>query len=326
MTEGAAADRSFTSFCVVGLGGHARSKLIPAILANGQRLDAIVTRQTVAGLAGERRFPDLAAALKALPRDVTILIATPPAIHFDQASRALAAGFDVIVEKPAFITGNEARAARAICEQTGALLIEGFMHRQTRLYQRLLTDWPGLRDQVIKLDVDFLIPQMPLDTFRQGSDMASSAIYDIGCYPVSLLDDLGVDVAALAVTAVSHPADPALEAIDLVGHAGDLVIRVSVGVADSYLNRLRLTLRDDVQLEFAPFFFGPPGERRIVRLSEGGAAEEVSEEANALEGMLKVPVAIWRSDRAERWHSMTAVADQLERLANDVAAHRVSAQ
>src|SRR4051794_10368864 len=95
----------FQRFCIVGLGNHALTKLIPAIIANGQQIAGFVTsRPNSADVPSGPIFRRLDEALSALPSDTVFVIATPPAIHFDHAMLAINAGRDVFVEKPAFVT------------------------------------------------------------------------------------------------------------------------------------------------------------------------------------------------------------------------------
>ena len=82
MSQGA-----FRSFCVVGLGNHALTKIIPAIHANNQRLVAVVTSQASKGGLDVPAFENVHQALVALPPDTVFYVSTPPDLHFEQAAR-----------------------------------------------------------------------------------------------------------------------------------------------------------------------------------------------------------------------------------------------
>src|SRR6266704_2161033 len=124
----------FRNFCMVGVGGHARTKLIPAIEANGQMVTAVVSSQPAQNFPDMRVFPRLEEAVGKLQRGTTFFIATPPALHFAQAKLALQGGFDLFLEKPAFVTRRDAEEAVSLCTGTPVVLAEAFMHRYTRLY------------------------------------------------------------------------------------------------------------------------------------------------------------------------------------------------
>src|SRR6516162_9613300 len=132
MTGSLEGDR-FSRFCVIGLGNHARTKLIPALTANKQQVVGVVTSQSYTGAPN---FRCLEEALSILPSDTVFVISTPPAMHFEQALLVTKAGFDLILEKPAFVTRRDALEIVAESTRGGTVLAEGFMHRYTELYRR----------------------------------------------------------------------------------------------------------------------------------------------------------------------------------------------
>jgi predicted dehydrogenase len=207
----------------------------------------------------------------------------------------LAAGRDVIVEKPAFVTEAQARAATD--KATGRVLVEAFMHRHTGLYRRLLADWKAQRSAVRKIDVSFLIPAAPAATFRQNTTIESSALYDIGCYLLSLLADLGLPLNTIRIENVAFAGDPQREAITLSGTAEGVAVRVLIGIGASYTNEVSLTLHDRT-IAYAPFFYGRPGEKTVM-LRRGTDTTQMSlTDGNAFEAMLGMPRAHWLATQA----------------------------
>ena len=311
-------------FCVVGLGGHARTKLIPAIEAAGQRIAGVVTSQGPASFPGSTVFSTLAAALSALTTDTAIVIASPPSAHRAQALAAVSAGFDVIVEKPAFLTAADAKAVRAAAATTGAVVVEAFMHRHTTPYERLIADWPALRRRVEGITMRFLIPQIPRGTFRDTTDISASTLYDIGCYPISLLTDLGLDTIGLGIADLRFPGRPDREAITLAGRLDGIEVRADIGVADAYANDVRLRLSGGDELTMHPFFFGRAADKHIVTGAGGVLTETVATDVNAFEQMVSVAREIWARDQETRWREMIAVAASLERLARQLSQRRAA--
>lgn len=309
-------------FCIVGMGGHARSKLLPAILANQQKVAALVTTQPPDTFPGLAVFTEMAEALRQLGPDVTVLIASPPALHFPQTALALEAGLDVIIEKPAFVTANQARTARGLAAAANALVVEAFMHRHTRLHARFVSEWAGLRDEAASLSLRFLIPEMPAGTFRAGSGVAASSLYDIGCYAVSLLLDLGLDPAGLFLSRVRAAGRPTEEAVHLSGQFGELDVEIEVGIGTHYENAVSVETRAGQRLLFEPYFYGRPGERRIHSSGTGAPSIETLDEPNAFATMLAVPKTNWRRDADLRWTSMISAAAALERLSAELERQR----
>lgn len=299
-------------FCVVGLGGHARTKLMPAIEANGQTVDAVVTSQAAEQHPSRRVFRSIEEAVAALDRDCAFVIASPPAAHHAQTLAAVQAGFDVIVEKPAFVTEAEVRSVRQAAEANGAILVEAFMHRHAGAHAELLRSW---RDQS-RLEVRFLIPAMPPGTFRLDAALANASLYDIGSYPVSLMADLGLSLDALAIERVEHAGDPARERVRLTSPDAD----VEIGVAETYANAVSISDPEGGRIDWSPFFFGRPGPRSVTRTDPSGAVQtETHDEANAFQTMFRTPRGRWAETAAARWDAIAAQTRTLERLAKELA-------
>jgi predicted dehydrogenase len=291
-------------FCVVGIGNHARTKLIPAIAANGQTLAALVSRQPASALPDAPLFATLDAALATLTRDTAIVIASPPAMHHAQVRAAIDAGFDVIVEKPAFVTAAQAQEVADLCTGSEAVLVEAFMQRHTGLYRRLV-DFCAI-NPVAGLEIAFVIPAMPADTFRSDADLVASSLYDIGCYILALLDDLGLDVSPLSIGDVHAPGTIA-EAVTLTGALDGVDVKAIIGVGPDYRNSVTVRLADGSETGFHPIFYGRPGSKTM--------GTQTIEDGNAFEAMFALPREQWLADQPARLDAMIGVTAQLERLA-----------
>jgi predicted dehydrogenase len=313
-------DDRFRNFCIVGVGGHARTKLIPAIEANGQQVTAVVSSQPAKNFPAASVFVRLEQAIEKLPRDTTFLIATPPALHFEQARLVLQEGFDLFLEKPAFVTGPEAEEVVSLCNGKPVVLVEAFMHRYTRLYSELLQVWTSSRSPVRRIELTFLIPNMPAGTFRSESRITSSVLFDIGCYPISLLADIGLGTANLEVSQLQFAGNPDKMRIGLAGSAGKIAIAIDIGVGDAYANSVCLHLDDGETICFSPFFFGRKADRSIATSSHGDTGIRTLHDENAFEVMLARPRGAWLGDQAERCRQMIEVAGRLEGLAKEVLA------
>ncbi len=308
----------FERFCVVGIGGHARTKLIPALQANGQRVAAVVTSRPSNDLPGVQSFRRLEEAVDGLPPDVAFLVATPPALHFPQARLILGRGFDLFLEKPAFVVRREAEEAASLCEAKSAVLVEGLMHRYTELYSKLREFWSKSRASMRRIEIRFLIDEMPAGTFRSERQLASSALFDFGCYPLSLLQDIGLGEAALRIEEAAFADDPDRTRLHIVGAAGDIAIDIHIGVGDSYVNSVCCATMDGETMCFAPFFYGRPAERTISVHANGTVQTKKFHDGNAFEAMLSRPRDDWRADQARRNRDMVEVTGRLEALARSL--------
>ena len=312
-------------FCLVGLGAHARTKLIPALEANGQEIVGVVSSQATGALDGRRVYGTLETALEMLADDTAFLVATPPAAHFAQVRAIVRAGSDVFVEKPAFVAGRDARQIARLSLSGASVVAEGFMHRHTRLYARLLRFWRSRRSQIARLEIGFLITQAPAGTFRQEDQIASSSVFDIGCYAISLLADLGLDLEPLEVAEVAFPGVVDKERVHLTGLLDEVEVRVAIGMGSHYANFVSIVLKSGESLRYEPFFYGRKVPKSITTVSGGGERVEILNDDNAFETMLGERREVWLADQRPRLAQMIEVAEKLETLGQQVSARRAAA-
>jgi predicted dehydrogenase len=312
---------SWAAFCLVGVGRHARNQLIPAIEANGQALVGLVSRQRPGDLPAVPIFRSVEAALKGVPRDAAFLVASPPHLHLVHSLPALEDGRDVVVEKPAFLSIGETCAAIDAAASAGALLVEGFMHRYTRLYRRLLEDWGAKLGQWKSIHIVFVLPGLPPGTFRDGANIGASVLYDIGCYALSLLADLAIPVRELTLERADRRGTVE-ELLFVSGRCGDIDVKIEIGVDRRYENAV--TLRsEELSMRYSPFFSGRPGDRTIISSGERElTCREVFSDVNGFMEMLAVANSYWVRTRPARMRNMLLIAEGLEQLKPQLAAAR----
>jgi hypothetical protein len=310
-------------FCIVGIGGHARTKLLPALLANGQDIVGLVSSQPAEALPCGPIFRHLSDALRAIPADAVIVIATPPALHFEQARLAVEAGHDVVVEKPAFVREAQAREIADACEARATVLVEGLMHRYTGLYARLLQYWRAHRSRVAGLDLIFSIPAMLPGTFRQDGSIESSCLYDMGCYVVSLLADLDLTLEGLELGEVAQSRRG--ETIVIGGTLDGVAASACFGVDDEYRNLVELRMSDGRRARFQPFFYGRPGNRHISIEGGGAVDEQVFSDPDAFRTMFGMSRATWLDSQPARMARLIDVTRLLESLGEALVQRRGAA-
>jgi hypothetical protein len=321
----AEAGTRFRRVCVVGLGHHARTKLIPALVANGQEIAGLVTGRPRDGLPAAQIFNRLDGALSALAPDTAFVIATPPTMHYEQCMAVIETGHDVFIEKPAFVTEREAVAATAAATQRGSVLVEAFMHRHTELYRRLMRCWRDNRSSIEAIDITFVIPDMPAGTFRQDASLGCSSLYDVGCYALSLLADLDLPLQGIEITGVDSAGDLAKESVRLAGTTGGVAASVRIGVDASYANIVSLQMKDGKTATFSPFFYGRAGQKTVSHRSAPANANEAFHDENAFETMFAVSRGVWIDSQPGRAKRMIEVTATLQRLGETLATLRKSA-
>ena len=131
------------------------------------------------------------------------MIITPHALHFEQASAALDAGLDVLLEKPMVMTADEATDLIATRDRTGRLLVvafQGSLSPQVREASRLLRS--GELGSI--LNVSAVVWQdwatATTGTWRQVPELSGGGfLFDTGAHMLNTVSDLvGEDFTEVA--------------------------------------------------------------------------------------------------------------------------------
>lgn len=129
------------AFGVIGAGGIARRRTIPAMLGSKHcRVVAVMDPVAPGAVAAEFGIPRSYDDLDALLADgevEAVYIASPVMCHARQIELAAAAGKHILCEKPLTATFDETRAAVECCARHGVMLQEGFMMKFHGAHVRL---------------------------------------------------------------------------------------------------------------------------------------------------------------------------------------------
>ncbi|MBW8322893.1 MAG: Gfo/Idh/MocA family oxidoreductase [Arenimonas sp.] len=109
------------SIALVGIGKIARDQHIPSIAAGSDfDLKAAVSRH--GKVEGIENHTDFDRFLEQRPQINAVSLCTPPEVRFDMARKAIAAGHDVLMEKPPATTLGEAEALADLARKAGVTL------------------------------------------------------------------------------------------------------------------------------------------------------------------------------------------------------------
>ena len=221
MTDGHATRVGF-----IGTGAMARAHLREMLVRDDTRVVAVCEPSAAAygqatelfdrhGLAAPPNEPDWRRFVATHGPDLdAVIIITPHALHFEQATACLEAGIDVLLEKPMVLTADEARALIAARDRSGRLLVvafQGSLSPQVREASRLLrsgeigailnisaTTWQNWAD-------------ITTGTWRQVPALSGGGfLFDTGAHMLNTVADLaGEDFTEVAawLEGDGHPVD-----------------------------------------------------------------------------------------------------------------------
>ncbi len=185
-------------WCVIGAGGIADRRTIPALLKDkNNRLLAVMDRngQTAAGLGekyGVKYYTDEKQMLAENPCDA-VYIGTPVACHFEQAMTALSFGANVFVEKPIAMSAEEGKRLVDAFKKAGKLLFVGYMMKYHNLHRKLkrLIEEGGLGQiNTLRLQFSCWYPEIQ-GAWRQKKSLGGGgAVMDLGVHCIELVEYL----------------------------------------------------------------------------------------------------------------------------------------
>ncbi len=260
-------------FCIVGLGNHSRSKIIPAVEKINGKIEGIVTSKTNVENNYEL-FPSLSDALSKVKPETIFILCTPPDLHYSQALKIIENGHNLFIEKPVTIKLIELKKIIYASNKKKTFFVENFMHQYSKFYYNFINLWEKQKKEIKKIDVEFTLPSMPKNTFRHKSKNYPINLYDIGSYVVSLVNNLSED-ATLFIYKISNKGHVDSEKIILKGKVFKADVLIIIGLNCDYSNFVKITKFNKAQFKFEPFFFGREGER-ILQENDGTNINNIS--------------------------------------------------
>ena len=304
----------WNKFCVVGLGKHAQLKIIPSLQASNKQILGVVTSGNIKSTQTLfKTFKTIDEALKNLSKDTVFIISTPPDIHNDQINKILKYGRDVIVEKPGFINSQDIINISQSENFNKNIIFEGFMYKYTKLYKKFIVFWTKNKKEISTLKSYFYIPEVPKNTFREDKTIKSSCLYDMGCYSLSLLTDLGLDIDNIQISNFTMKDERILN-MQLLGESDQVKIELNFGVSKKYKNTLELIKKNNDTIKFWPFFNGVPIDKFLEYCSLDNIELERFKDCNAFSRMFNLERKTLLLNQVNRFNNMFIVTDKLNFL------------
>ena len=185
-------------WCIIGAGGIADRRTIPAILKDeNSELVAVMDRvSAVAKSVGEKYgvpyFCEEAEMLKSVECDA-VYIGTPVMCHYEQAMTALSFGKHVFVEKPICINATESRQLVDAFKKANKQLTIGYMMKYHNLHEKakqLIQDDQIGQVNDIRAQFSCWYPDIK-GAWRQVKALGGGgAIMDLGVHCIELIEFL----------------------------------------------------------------------------------------------------------------------------------------
>ena len=290
-------------YCLVGLGKHSINQIIPSILNTDGIINSTVSSKD--GYKDINNFKKLSDAVARLDNEkITFYLATPYTIHFRQVKEIISKGFDLFIEKPAFINSEELKEINLIASNK-KFYAECFMYRYTRMYREFIKIWNNELSNLVSLDLNFTIPSFPENTFRSNINTNSVILNDMGCYAISLLVDLEIENLKFSNRNL-RIYDDKRNVIEMLLFNEKLPIKIRIGLENEYKNFVLLKT-NNTSYVFDMFFNGRKIKKNIF--TKKNEIYNSFIDNNGFEKMLSLPKTYWIESQKTRLEKMIKVCD-----------------
>src|SRR5258706_13653472 len=213
---------------ILGAARIAGSALIPALRSTRSEIVAVGCRDERRGaaFAATHLIPHFGSYDELLARDDidAIYNALPNHGHAPWTVKALQHGKHVLCEKPLALNSAEVRQIQHASLDTGRLVLEAFMYRFHPQIDRLCEIVAsGQMGPVKWMRGGFTYALRDMTDCRWDPKLGGGALYDLGCYPLSLMRLL-TQVEPTVLSVVSRLTDPGEYGVG-VDHASHAVMR-----------------------------------------------------------------------------------------------------
>ena len=169
----------------------AKQQVMPAIVANGGKIQAIASRsQTVKDLVEQYEIEHVYTTYEALlASDLdAVYIALPNSLHFEWVMKALEHGKHVLVEKPIVLDVQQMIAIKEKAEANHLIVMEAFMYRfhpQIEATKKMID--AGEIGEIVSMrsQFHFVLDDWEKD-IRIRPNLGGGVLYDIGCYCLNI--------------------------------------------------------------------------------------------------------------------------------------------
>ena len=245
--------------CIIGYGSHIKKTIIPSINTANKNIK-IITRQNVKGF---ETFSNIKIALKQLSKDYIFFNSTPPRFHYLITKLILSSGFSLIVEKPLCLNVNQFEKLNSIAKKNKLFMFENMMYfysKQFIFFRKLLK-----KNVINKIEINFSIPSFSKKSFRAKNDIYSSILYDMGCYPFSLLAYFGFNNRKFNV---KHKIkNKKLNFLEISLISKKIKFEIILSIFQKYENYVKVNFQDGSTYQLDHFFYGKKIKKKFIHIS-----------------------------------------------------------
>lgn len=236
--------------CIVGYGSHVEKTIIPSLSIKKKNIKIISSKPAIKNF---QIYPNIKTALKKIDKTYVIFNATPPNLHFETSKLILNMGFNLIIEKPICLNVKQLSKLKILSKKQGLFIFENMMYfysEQFLIFKKYVLN----KSKIDTIKLNFCLPNFNKDSFRSNTNLNSSLLYDVGCYPFSLISYLGFEMKDFNIT--HRFKNKILNYLNIDFYSKKIKFFVKIGFFCKYENFVEIVYSNKTKVRFNYFFYG----------------------------------------------------------------------
>lgn len=236
--------------CIIGYGSHVENTIIPSLSMKSKNIK-IVTKKK---LNNFETFSNIQEAIEKLPKDYIFFNSTPPKFHYSISKLILSSGFNIIIEKPICLSVNQFKNLHNIAIKKDLIMFENMMYFYSKQFQLLKKLLINKKKKIKEININFSIPGFNQKSFRKKNNLSSSILFDIGCYPFSLISYFGFNSKSYKIN--YELKNKKLSLIIICFISKKIKFNIIISIYKSYENFVKVIFKDSIVYHLNHFFYG----------------------------------------------------------------------
>jgi hypothetical protein len=256
--------------CFIGYGNHIKNTIIPSLLIKKKNIK-IVTKKVIS--ENFETFKEIKYATNNLDKNYVFYNSTPPKDHFLTSKKILNSGFNLIVEKPICVSSSQYISLKKIADKKGLFLFENMMYLFSKQFSVFNKENKNL-EKLKKIEMNFSIPSFAPNSFRNSYHIENSLLYDVGCYPISLISFLGINLSKLKLKYKRK--NKILSDLYLSAISKKILINIEISFYKEYKNYVKLEYLDSSYSIYNHFFYGKKIKKENIKVKKNGELKKIN--------------------------------------------------
>ena len=236
--------------CIIGYGLHVEKTIIPSLALNKKNIKIITKKKIIDKF---ETYPDLKTGLKMITKDYVVFNSTPPREHYLTSKLILSSGFNLIVEKPICLKVEQLNKLRKLAKHKKLFMFENMMYFYTKQFSTFKKIING-KKAIDSINLNFSIPNFNKNSFRSNENINSSLLYDVGCYPISLISYFNFKIKKFKIFYEFKKG--LLNKLDIRFKSNKINFFITINFFKKYQNFVKINFDNKSSIQLNYFFYG----------------------------------------------------------------------